>query len=75
VSAEPWSVEDLLHKDDIIDKVPLQRLQLLGIYPTLQTVSFQKNDYKIPTLQVVNVFLFLLQVSPKSLEIFFVTPI
>ncbi|KAM4545776.1 zinc finger HIT domain-containing protein 3 [Odontesthes bonariensis] len=30
VSAEPWSVEDLLHKDDIIDKVPLQRLQLLG---------------------------------------------
>ncbi|XP_072230391.1 zinc finger HIT domain-containing protein 3 [Leuresthes tenuis] len=28
--SEPWSVEDLLHKDDIIDKVPLQRLQLLG---------------------------------------------
>ncbi|MED6276710.1 hypothetical protein CHARACLAT_005734 [Characodon lateralis] len=29
-SAEPWSVDDLLHEDDIIDKVPLQRLQLLG---------------------------------------------
>ncbi|XP_047235101.1 zinc finger HIT domain-containing protein 3 isoform X1 [Girardinichthys multiradiatus] len=28
--AEPWSVDDLLHEDDIIDKVPLQRLQLLG---------------------------------------------
>uniref|UniRef100_A0A4W6EPM3 Zinc finger HIT domain-containing protein 3 n=1 Tax=Lates calcarifer TaxID=8187 RepID=A0A4W6EPM3_LATCA len=30
VFAEPWTVEDLLHEDDIIDKVPLQRLQLLG---------------------------------------------
>ncbi|XP_056253126.1 zinc finger HIT domain-containing protein 3 isoform X1 [Seriola aureovittata] len=30
VSAEPWSVEDLLHEEDIIDKVPVQRLQLLG---------------------------------------------
>uniref|UniRef100_A0A8D3DT44 Zinc finger HIT domain-containing protein 3 n=1 Tax=Scophthalmus maximus TaxID=52904 RepID=A0A8D3DT44_SCOMX len=30
VFAEPWSVEDLLHEDDVIDKVPLQRLQLLG---------------------------------------------
>lgn len=29
--AEPWSVEDLLHEDDVTDKVPLQRLQLLGI--------------------------------------------
>ncbi|XP_071386021.1 zinc finger HIT domain-containing protein 3 isoform X1 [Centroberyx affinis] len=29
-STEPWSVEDLLHEDDYIDKVPLQRLQLLG---------------------------------------------
>uniref|UniRef100_A0AAQ5YUU8 Zinc finger HIT domain-containing protein 3 n=1 Tax=Amphiprion ocellaris TaxID=80972 RepID=A0AAQ5YUU8_AMPOC len=28
--AESWSVDDLLHEDDIIDKVPLQRLQLLG---------------------------------------------
>uniref|UniRef100_A0A3Q1G4T1 Zinc finger HIT domain-containing protein 3 n=1 Tax=Acanthochromis polyacanthus TaxID=80966 RepID=A0A3Q1G4T1_9TELE len=30
VFAESWSVDDLLHEDDIIDKVPLQRLQLLG---------------------------------------------
>ncbi|XP_017268043.1 zinc finger HIT domain-containing protein 3 [Kryptolebias marmoratus] len=30
VSAEPWSVDDLLHEDDIIDKVPMQRLQMLG---------------------------------------------
>ncbi|XP_012706560.2 zinc finger HIT domain-containing protein 3 isoform X1 [Fundulus heteroclitus] len=28
--AEPWSVDDLLHEDDIIDKVPLHRLQSLG---------------------------------------------
>ncbi|XP_004076652.2 zinc finger HIT domain-containing protein 3 isoform X1 [Oryzias latipes] len=27
---EPWSVEDLLNGDNIIDKVPLQKLQLLG---------------------------------------------
>uniref|UniRef100_A0A8C6M8U4 Zinc finger HIT domain-containing protein 3 n=1 Tax=Nothobranchius furzeri TaxID=105023 RepID=A0A8C6M8U4_NOTFU len=27
---EACGVEDLLHEDDIIDKVPLQRLQLLG---------------------------------------------
>ncbi|RVE63572.1 hypothetical protein OJAV_G00137640 [Oryzias javanicus] len=30
VSAEPWSVEDLLNGDNILDKVPLQKLQLLG---------------------------------------------
>ncbi|XP_026184456.1 zinc finger HIT domain-containing protein 3 [Mastacembelus armatus] len=30
VSSEPWTVDDLLHEDDIIDKVPLDRLQLLG---------------------------------------------
>uniref|UniRef100_UPI0037E750AC zinc finger HIT domain-containing protein 3 n=1 Tax=Semicossyphus pulcher TaxID=241346 RepID=UPI0037E750AC len=30
LSTEPWSVDDLLHEDDVIDKVPLQRLQLLG---------------------------------------------
>ncbi|KAI3373458.1 hypothetical protein L3Q82_022066 [Scortum barcoo] len=30
VFAESWTVEDLLHEDDIVDKVPLQRLQLLG---------------------------------------------
>ncbi|XP_059207771.1 zinc finger HIT domain-containing protein 3 isoform X2 [Centropristis striata] len=29
-NTEAWTVEDLLHEDDIIDKVPLQRLQLLG---------------------------------------------
>ncbi|XP_069003030.1 zinc finger HIT domain-containing protein 3 [Embiotoca jacksoni] len=29
-SSEAWSVEDLLREDNIIDKVPLQRLQLLG---------------------------------------------
>ncbi|XP_035522108.1 zinc finger HIT domain-containing protein 3 [Morone saxatilis] len=29
-NTEPWTVEDLLHENDIIDKVPLQRLQLLG---------------------------------------------
>ncbi|XP_074527599.1 zinc finger HIT domain-containing protein 3 [Halichoeres trimaculatus] len=30
LNTEPWTVEDLLHEDDIIDKVPLQRLQQLG---------------------------------------------
>uniref|UniRef100_A0A668VK47 Zinc finger HIT domain-containing protein n=1 Tax=Oreochromis aureus TaxID=47969 RepID=A0A668VK47_OREAU len=30
VGTEPWSVDDLLHEDDITDKVPLQRLQMLG---------------------------------------------
>ncbi|XP_037605152.1 zinc finger HIT domain-containing protein 3 [Sebastes umbrosus] len=29
-NTETWSVEDLLHADDVTDKVPLQRLQLLG---------------------------------------------
>lgn len=33
--AEPWAVEDLLDGDDITDKVPLQRLQLLGSNTTL----------------------------------------
>ncbi|KAM4727178.1 zinc finger HIT domain-containing protein 3 isoform 2-T2 [Anableps anableps] len=28
--SEPLGMDDLLHEDDIIDKVPLQRLQLLG---------------------------------------------
>ncbi|XP_053703995.1 zinc finger HIT domain-containing protein 3 [Synchiropus splendidus] len=27
---EPWNVDDLLHEDDITDKVPLQRLQQLA---------------------------------------------
>ena len=35
VPTEPWSVEDLLDDDDIIDKVPLHKLQLLGINLTL----------------------------------------
>ncbi|XP_070699797.1 zinc finger HIT domain-containing protein 3 [Pempheris klunzingeri] len=30
IHTEPWTVDDLLHEDDITDKVPLQRLQLLG---------------------------------------------
>ncbi|XP_041657663.1 zinc finger HIT domain-containing protein 3 [Cheilinus undulatus] len=30
LSFESWTVDDLLHEDDISDKVPLQRLQLLG---------------------------------------------
>nr|XP_019941482.1 PREDICTED: zinc finger HIT domain-containing protein 3 isoform X2 [Paralichthys olivaceus] len=30
VTSEPWTVDDLLHEEDIIDKVPLQRLQVLG---------------------------------------------
>ncbi|XP_028322000.1 zinc finger HIT domain-containing protein 3 [Gouania willdenowi] len=30
LSSERWTVEDLLHEDDIIDKVPIQKLQLLG---------------------------------------------
>ncbi|XP_047463201.1 zinc finger HIT domain-containing protein 3 [Mugil cephalus] len=29
-SSDSWSVDDLLHEEDIIDRVPLQRLQLLG---------------------------------------------
>ncbi|XP_030009912.1 zinc finger HIT domain-containing protein 3 isoform X2 [Sphaeramia orbicularis] len=29
-SSDPWSVEDLLNEDDIIDKVPVEKLQLLG---------------------------------------------
>lgn len=29
-STDPWTVEDLLNEDNITDKVPLQRLQLLG---------------------------------------------
>uniref|UniRef100_A0A3Q0RXV9 Zinc finger, HIT-type containing 3 n=1 Tax=Amphilophus citrinellus TaxID=61819 RepID=A0A3Q0RXV9_AMPCI len=29
-STEPWSVEGLLREDDVTDKVPLQRLQMLG---------------------------------------------
>lgn len=28
---DPWSVEDLLCEDDIIDKIPLDKLQRLGM--------------------------------------------
>lgn len=41
VSAEPWTVEDLLHEDSITDKVPLQRLQLLGMNPTSPSVNLK----------------------------------
>ncbi|XP_042369509.1 zinc finger HIT domain-containing protein 3 [Plectropomus leopardus] len=37
-STETWTVEDLLHEDDIIDKVPLQRLQLLAQSTELKDV-------------------------------------
>ncbi|CAF98535.1 unnamed protein product [Tetraodon nigroviridis] len=30
LNTDPWTVEDLLDEDDVTDKVPLQRLQLLG---------------------------------------------
>lgn len=33
-----WSVEDLLHEDDLIDKVPIDKLQLLGQSKELQDV-------------------------------------
>uniref|UniRef100_A0A8C6SA95 Zinc finger HIT domain-containing protein 3 n=1 Tax=Neogobius melanostomus TaxID=47308 RepID=A0A8C6SA95_9GOBI len=33
---EPWSIEDLLHEDDLIDKVPMDKLQLLGQSKELQ---------------------------------------
>ncbi|KAF7665615.1 hypothetical protein LDENG_00136500 [Lucifuga dentata] len=38
LSTKPWSVEDLLHDDDIIDKVPLQKLELLGQSKELRDV-------------------------------------
>ncbi|XP_043997327.1 zinc finger HIT domain-containing protein 3 isoform X2 [Gambusia affinis] len=34
--SEPLSLDDLLHEDDVIDKVPPQRLQLLGQSPELR---------------------------------------
>ncbi|XP_068600220.1 zinc finger HIT domain-containing protein 3 [Brachionichthys hirsutus] len=30
ISTEQWNVEDLLKEEDVTDKVPLERLQLLG---------------------------------------------
>uniref|UniRef100_G3QA33 Zinc finger HIT domain-containing protein 3 n=1 Tax=Gasterosteus aculeatus TaxID=69293 RepID=G3QA33_GASAC len=38
VFSETWTVEDLLHEEDIIDKVPLQRLKLLGQSKELRDV-------------------------------------
>ncbi|XP_068585552.1 zinc finger HIT domain-containing protein 3 [Cebidichthys violaceus] len=35
-NTEMWTVEDLLHEEDIIDKTPLQRLKLLGQSKELQ---------------------------------------
>ncbi|XP_034539620.1 zinc finger HIT domain-containing protein 3 [Notolabrus celidotus] len=35
-NTEPWTVEDLLHDEDVTDKVPLQRLQQLGQSKELQ---------------------------------------
>ncbi|KAM8900366.1 zinc finger HIT domain-containing protein 3 isoform 2-T2 [Spinachia spinachia] len=37
-NTETWSVEDLLHEENIIDKVPLQRLKLLGQSKELRDV-------------------------------------
>ncbi|XP_037324047.2 zinc finger HIT domain-containing protein 3 [Pungitius pungitius] len=37
-NTETWSVEDLLHEEDIVDKVPLQRLKLLGQSKELRDV-------------------------------------
>lgn len=36
ISTDSWSIEDLLHEDDLIDKVPLDKLQLLGQSKELQ---------------------------------------
>ncbi|XP_072302731.1 zinc finger HIT domain-containing protein 3 [Eucyclogobius newberryi] len=40
ISTDQWNVDDLLHEDDIIDKVPLDRLQLLGQSKKLQDLLF-----------------------------------
>ncbi|KAJ0004284.1 hypothetical protein NQD34_010498 [Periophthalmus magnuspinnatus] len=36
IYTDPWTVDDLLHEDDIIDKVSMDRLQLLGQSKELQ---------------------------------------
>ncbi|KAJ0044098.1 hypothetical protein NL108_006813 [Boleophthalmus pectinirostris] len=36
ISADPWTADDLLHEDDIIDKVPMDQLQLLDQSKELQ---------------------------------------
>lgn len=51
VSEEPWSVEDLLEEDDITDKVPLEKLQLLG--SDLIESSVFTNDPTVQFIQVV----------------------
>lgn len=38
VNTDPWSVEDLLCEDDIIDKIPLDKLQRLGQSKELQNL-------------------------------------
>lgn len=50
VSEEPWNVEDLLDEDGIADKVPLEKLQLLG--SDLIESSVFNND---PTVQFIRV--------------------
>lgn len=81
VFAEEWTVEDLLHKEDITDKVPPQRLQQLGINPTLPFLTLQfflillaaASHAKYSFIQ--HLYLpFTLQVSRKSWEIFCATP-
>lgn len=62
VSEEPWNVEDLLDEDDIADKVPLEKLQLLG--SDLIESSVFTND---PTVQFIQVVISSsLQASQKS---------
>lgn len=50
VSEEPWNVEDLLDEDDVTDKVPLEKLQLLGSDFIASSVC--TND---PTVQFIRV--------------------
>lgn len=35
-STDPWGIEDLLHEDDLLDKVPVDKLHLLGQSKELQ---------------------------------------
>lgn len=82
--AEPWSVEDLLQEDDIIDKVPLQRLQSLSNNSVLCLFFFclpQPEFRKALFLLLRGVLRFLfhrvsfsLQVNQQSWEIFSATP-
>ncbi|XP_068186612.1 zinc finger HIT domain-containing protein 3 isoform X2 [Antennarius striatus] len=36
INTEQWNIEDLLNEEDITDKVPLERLQLLGVSKELR---------------------------------------